>query len=95
VRYFKGNKEQDWNPRMALYEDLFHEAMKWKDEGDHIIIAGNMKEDVQKGLTNKFCTVILERHYKKAPPATNGNHTIFRQRKLLGVPPTLEETKSQ
>jgi hypothetical protein len=52
VRYFKGKKEQDRNPRIALYKDLFVEATKWKTEGDHIIIAGNMNEDVRKGLTN-------------------------------------------
>ena len=46
VRYLKGVQERDRSPREALYEDLFEEATKWKTEGDHIIIAGDVNEDV-------------------------------------------------
>jgi hypothetical protein len=80
VRYFKGIQEQDRSPREALYEDLFEEVMKWKTEGEHQIIAGNVNEDVQTGLTNDFFTalglreVILERHTNKSPPAMNENN---------------------
>ena len=80
VRYFKGKMEQDRDPRRALFEDLFVEAVKWKKEGDHLIIAGDVNEDVRTGLTNEFFTalglreVILERHAKKSPPATNNNN---------------------
>ncbi len=80
VRYFKGIKELDRKPREALYEDLFEEATIWQTEGDHIIIAGDVNEDVRTGLTNEFFTalglreVILERHSQKSPPATNDNN---------------------
>jgi hypothetical protein len=81
VRYFKGKEELDRNPRKALsYEDLFVEATQWKTEGVHIIIAGDVNEDVPTGLTNEFFTalglreLILERHKSKSPPATNKNN---------------------
>ena len=53
-RYFKGTEERDRKPRVALYKDLFVEATKWKEEGDHLILAGDMNEDVRTGLTNEF-----------------------------------------
>jgi hypothetical protein len=58
VRYFTGRKEQDKNPRAALYEDLFMEATRWKAEGDHLIIAGDANKDVRRGLTFKgfYCS---------------------------------------
>jgi endonuclease/exonuclease/phosphatase family metal-dependent hydrolase len=80
VRYFKGKMELDRNPREALYEDLFVEATRWKNEGDHIIIAGDVNKDVRTGRTKEFFTalglreVILERHKNKSPPATNENN---------------------
>jgi hypothetical protein len=80
-RYFKGKEELDRNPQVALYEDLLLvEVMKWKEEGDRLILAGDMIEDVSTGLTNAFFTalglreVILERHAKHSPPATNKNN---------------------
>ena len=65
---------------MALYEDLFVEVTQWKTEGDHIIIAGDVNEDVRTGLTQEFFLalglreVILDRHKSKSPPATNENN---------------------
>ena len=57
-RYFKGTEERDRKPRVALHEDLFVEATKWKEEGDHLILAGDMNEDVRTGLTNAFFTAL-------------------------------------
>ena len=80
VRYFKGIQEQDRSPREALYEDLFEEVTKWKTEGDHQIIAGDVNEDDRTGLSNEFFTalglreVILERRTNKSPPTTNENN---------------------
>jgi endonuclease/exonuclease/phosphatase family metal-dependent hydrolase len=77
VRYFKGKLELDKNPREAFYEDLFLEIETWKQLGDHIIIAGDANEDVRSGMTSEFFLalglreVILERHSRLSPPATN------------------------
>ncbi len=63
-----------------MYEDLFVEATKWKEEGDHLVLVGNMNKDVRNGLTNELFTalglreVILKQHSQHLPPATNKNN---------------------
>jgi hypothetical protein len=54
IRYFRGKLKLDKNPREELYEDLFVEAEKWKQSGDHIIIGSDFNEEVQTGMTNDF-----------------------------------------
>jgi hypothetical protein len=77
VQYFRGKLELDKNPREAFYEDLFLEIETWKQLGDHIVIAGDVNKDVRQGMTSEFFLalglreVILERHLRLSPPATN------------------------
>ena len=64
-----------------MYEDLYEEAKQWKEQGDHIIIAGDVNEDVRTGQTEEFFKalgmreVILEKHSSDcSPPATHNKN---------------------
>ena len=51
-----------------MYEDLYEETKQWKEQGDCIIIAGDVNEEVRTGQTEEFFKalgmqeVILEKH---------------------------------
>lgn len=80
-RYFRGTLERDRDPRKAIYEDLYAEAKTWKEQGDHLIIAGDVNEDIRTGQTEEFFRalgmreVILEKHATRSPPATHNKNT--------------------
>ena len=52
----------------------------WQEKGDHIIIAGDVNEDVRTGQTEEFFKalgmreVILEKHSDLSPPATHNRN---------------------
>ena len=77
-RYFQ-EKNDDRNPRAAFKEDLATELEQWIDEGDHIILGGDVNEDVlHQNITNLFqphgmLNAIYDRH-----GATNVPPTYFR-----------------
>jgi hypothetical protein len=43
----------EFQPRTALYEDLFMECTEWMDEGDQLIIGIDANEDVRTGATSR------------------------------------------
>jgi hypothetical protein len=59
---------------------LYDEVTQWKEQGDHIIIAGDVNKDVQTGQTKEFFKalgmreVILEKNSDTSPPATHNKH---------------------
>ena len=69
-------KNQDVNPRQAIYSDLAKEINNWKAEGNHIIVGIDANEDVRTGDTNKVFQslgmrdAIIHRFQPRSPPAT-------------------------
>jgi hypothetical protein len=59
-----------------LYEDLYQEAVTWIDQGNHLVIGMDAKEDIHTGATAEFFQALgmkeatLSWHPRKSPPAT-------------------------
>ena len=74
-RYLTSKKRID-EPREAIYKDLFEEILRWKEEGNQLIIGMDANEDVRTGSTAEFFLAagmkeaILDRNKESSPPAT-------------------------
>ena len=77
---FLGHHTAEFEPRTAIYEDLFMECTEWMDEGDQLIIGIDANEDVCTGATAEFFQTlgmreaILDKHNQLSPPATHNRN---------------------
>ena len=71
---------RDSEPRRQFYIDLRASIVKWKQEGDHIVVTMDANEDVRTGETAAFFRsvdmkeAILTRHHTRSPPATHNRN---------------------
>ena len=86
----------EFEPRAALYEDLFMECTEWMDEGDQLIIGIDANEDVRIGATAEFFQTlgmreaILDKHSQSSPPATHNRNNQRQPIDGLFVTPGLQ-----
>jgi hypothetical protein len=78
-RYLRKHNS-DFEPREALYEELFLACSEWLASGDQLIVGIDANEDVRCGQTAEFFQTlgmkeaILSRHSDSSPPATHNQN---------------------
>jgi hypothetical protein len=86
----------EFQPRTALYKDLFMECTEWMDEGNQLIIGIDANEDVRTGEMAEFFQTpglrdaILDKHSQSSPPATHNRNNQRRPIDELFVTPGLQ-----
>jgi hypothetical protein len=90
----------EFQPRTALYEDLFMECTEWMDEGDQLIIGIDANEDVRTGATAEFFQTlglrdaILDKHSQLSLPATHNRNDQRQPMDGLFVTPGLQAVEA-
>ncbi len=77
---FLRHHQVEFEPREALYEDLYMECADWIEEGNQLILGIDANEDVRTGATAAFFKAlgmreaILAKHVQVSPPATHNRN---------------------
>ncbi len=77
------SKNQDREPRKAIFDDLAGEINRWVADGEHVVLMMDCNEDVRSNTITTFLNecgmrdIVLERHGNEAPRThKRGSHPI-------------------